>query len=212
MRVFGLVVMCCAACTVDAFAAPATKAKATPVIVRASAAQAAAKEAASHRAMMLLAPGDEYFGPLKQSIIGIRNTIRDLGLRYDVNHDIGKQTVSSAELTERSIRDWEHRYPHDDQVPRAVFLLQRLYTKVLTQPSRDRARATAQWLMVDFRTSPQAKQMKKTLAVEHLAPLLPETTAASGSGQTPYSSSFGAGYPSAFSAASPAPAATTAPH
>ncbi|MBD5657765.1 MAG: hypothetical protein IAI50_21695, partial [Candidatus Eremiobacteraeota bacterium] len=123
-----------------------------------------------------LAPADEYFGPLRQSIIGINNTIRDIGRRYDVNHDIPTQTLASAELTERSIRDWEHKYPHDTQLPRTVYLLQRLYTKVLIQPARDRAQVTATWLFVDFTRSPQARQLKKTLAVEHLAPL-PDPTA-----------------------------------
>jgi hypothetical protein len=121
--------------------------------------------------MMDLAPADEYFGPLKLSELGINNTIRDLGRRYDVNHDNFEQTLESAELTERSIRDWEHKYPHDTQLPRLVYFLQRLYTKVLFQPARDRAHATALWLFADFKSSPQAKQLKKTLATEHLAPL-----------------------------------------
>ena len=148
----------------------------------------------------LLAPADEYFGPLRQSIIGINNTIRDIGRRYDVNHDIPTQSLASAELTERSIRDWEKRYPHDTQLPRSVYLLQRLYTKVLSQPSRDRAHDTATWLFRDFNGSPQAKQLKKTLAVEHLAPLPPPTPRPTA---TPvYPSVFGPSYPSRFSPAS----------
>ena len=75
-----------------------------------------------------LAPADEYFGILKLSILGIRNSVRDLGLRYDVNHDIPKQTYDSALLTEQAMQDWEHKYPHDRLLPRAVFFLQRLYT------------------------------------------------------------------------------------
>jgi len=157
-----------------------------------------------------LAPADEYFGPLRQSIIGIANTIRDLGRRYDVNHDIPTQTLASAELTERSIRDWEHRYPRDTQLPRAVYLLQRLYTKVLIAAARERARITAVWLFADFQASPQARQMKKTLAFEHLAPLPPPTPAA-----TPtYQSVFGAQYPTRFNSdgsGSPLPAASELP-
>jgi hypothetical protein len=128
--------------------------------------------AASRQAAFLqLAPADEYFGPLKLSILGIRNTIRDLGERYDVNHDIAHQTYSSAVLTELAIREWERRYPHDRQVPKAIYLLQRLYAKVLTQESRDRANATAKWMFADYATSPQGKQLKKVLAAERLAPL-----------------------------------------
>jgi hypothetical protein len=130
-----------------------------------------ATKPASSQTAVLLAPADEYFGPLKESYIGMRNVIRDLGLRYDVNHDIPNQTLASAELTERAVREWERKYPRDTQIPKTIFLLQRLYTKVLTQVARDHAHATAQWLFADYAKSPQARQLRKTLAMEHLAPL-----------------------------------------
>jgi hypothetical protein len=74
-------------------------------------------------------------------------------------------------LTERAVHDWEKKYPHDTQIPKTIYLLQRLYTKVLTQEARTQARTTANWLFADFGKSAQARQLKKTLAVEHLAPL-----------------------------------------
>jgi hypothetical protein len=144
-------------------------------VAPASAAQSAAPHAVSAGAKgevtVGLAPADEYFGILKLSILGIGNTIRDLGLRYDVNHDIGKQTYDSALLTEQAMQDWEHKYPHDRLLPRAVFFLQRLYTKILVQQSRARAQATAKWMFADFAQSPQAKQLRHVLSVEHLAAL-----------------------------------------
>ncbi|GAC1308999.1 MAG: hypothetical protein NVSMB21_15010 [Vulcanimicrobiaceae bacterium] len=165
---------------------------------------------------MLLAPADEYFGPLKLSIIGMRNTIRDLGLRYDVNHDIAKQTFASAQLVERSIREWQTKYVRDPQLPRVIFVLQRLYTKVLTQESRDRARETARWLATDFGPSPQARQLSKTLALEHLAPLPPPTPepSATPEPEATYASIFGRPYPSEFApeaTPSPRPSPTRAP-
>jgi hypothetical protein len=170
-------------------------------VVRRAATQAAA--------IALLAPADEYFGPLKQSVIGINNTIRNLGWNYDVNHDIGDRTVASAALTERAIKDWETKYPRDDQLPRSLFLLQRLYTKVLTQFSRDHSKFVAQWLFSDFSKSPQARQLKKTLAVEHLAPIPTPTPSATPS----FESIFGPQYSSGFSgtptaAPSPIPSPT----
>jgi hypothetical protein len=151
---------------------PAFAATSSAAPVHRSSASATAKTVASRQNdVTQLAPADEYFGPLKLSILGIRNTIRDLGARYDVNHDIGHQTFTSAQLTEKAIHEWEHRYPRDGQVPKAIYLLQRLYTKVLTQESRDRAAATAKWMFADYGSSPQGRQLKKTLAVEHLQPL-----------------------------------------
>ncbi|GAC1558211.1 MAG: hypothetical protein NVS3B17_07780 [Vulcanimicrobiaceae bacterium] len=189
-------------------AAAKPHARAVPKLsANAHAARAAAKDGARLAAVKRLAPGDEYCGPLKQSIIGFRNTLRDLGLRYDVNHDIASQTFASAQLTERSIRDWERKYPGDTQLPRAVYLLQRLYTKVLMQESRDRARQTAQWLEHDFARTAQDKQLRKTLAMEHLEPLPPPTASPIPAGS--YPSEFGPAYPSEFSPSSPASA--TAP-
>jgi hypothetical protein len=204
-RVLGLVFVFGAASCVAADAAPQTKAAhAAPASHAAKHLTEAEKAAARRAALLQLAPADEYFGPLKQSIIGIRNTIRDLGLRYDVNHDIAHQTYSSALLTERAIRDWEHRYPKDDQLPRAVFYLQRLYTKVLSQESRDHAHLTADWMFHDFGRSPQARQLKKTLALEHLAPIPPPTPAPTA---TPAPTEFGSAAPSAV----PIPAGSSMP-
>jgi hypothetical protein len=164
--------------------------------------------ASRQAAIMMLAPADEYFGPLKMSILGIRNTIHDLGARYDVNHAIGDQTYKSAQLTERAIHDWEKRYPHDGQVPKAIYLIQRLYTKVLTQESRDRAMYVEKWMFSDYATSPQGKQLKKTVAAEHLSPIPAPTPATT---PTPaFSSDFGPNYKSDFSSA-PTPATSAEP-
>lgn len=214
-RIFGFVFLCGAASCVSASASSlaAAQVSSKPAAARVdaakavgAAAKAAAKAAERQAAMLLLAPADEYFGPLNESIIGIRNTIGDLGKRYDVNHDIPTQTISSAKLQERAIRDWEHRYPRDPQVPRAVFLLQRLYTKVLTQDSRNRAHATALWLFADFARSPQAHQLRKMLAVERLSPLPDPSPEPSAVPTSPYSSVFGQKYPTQFNGGSPAPA------
>ena len=161
------------------------------------------REAARRAALTLLAPADEYFGPLKQSILGIRNTIRDMGLRYDVNHDIGSQTLASAGLTEAAIRDWAHRYPRDHDVAGAIFRLQRLYAKILTEPARGKAKATADWLFSAYGKSPQAKSLRRILASEPLPPTstLPTSASPAAVATPPYNPMLG---PSIF-APTPAP-------
>ncbi len=225
-RFLGLVVLYGAASCIAAHAeAPTTATKKIAVSHSRSGIpnSAAAKEAKREAALRLLAPADEYFGPLKLSIIGIRNTMKDAGLRYDVDHDRAPQAYGTAAMTERAIRDWERKYPHDDQVPRAIYYLQRLYTKVLSQESRDHAHAVALWLFKDYASSGQSKQLRKTLAVEKLAPVMPlvaagsatssssSSAAAAAASPAPgqYQSAFGSAYPSAFSAASPAPVPAT---
>ena len=172
---------------------------------------AGAKEALRLTALKLLAPADEYFGPLKMSILGIRNTTRDLGLRYDVNHDIANQTLASAALTESSIRDWERKYPHDNGIPHAVYYLQRLYDRILTEAGRAKADATAKWLYSKYANSPQAAQLRKVIAAEPVLALptpTPAPTAAPTATPAPtYNSAFGTPYPSMF-----APTPSPVPH
>jgi hypothetical protein len=161
---------------------PSTSAKTTPKPkpTTAAQAQAAKKEAARRAAMMLLAPADEYFGPLKQSILGIRNSLRDMGLRYDANHDIAEQTLHSAELTEASIRDWGRKYPRDHEVATAIFNLQRLYTKIQTETARQKAKSTADWLFRAYDRSPEAKSLRELLVAEQISTPAPAVSPSPG--------------------------------
>jgi hypothetical protein len=141
------------------------------------------------------------------SILGIKNTIKDLGLRYDVNHDIAKQTLASAAFTESAIRDWEHKYPHDREVPRAMYFLQRLYAHIVYDQSQLKARATAAWLFADYPRSPQAKVLKKAIAE---ATPLPSASAAPSEAQQAAPAASSSSAPS--SVAAPAsPDASAAP-
>jgi hypothetical protein len=168
-RILALVVACGAGSCIAAGAAPAKHIAPLTAAQKKAKAEHTARVAAALYASM--APADEYFGPLKLSLIGISNSIRDIGLRYKYNSAIAQQSFASTQLVESAIRDWAHRYKHDPQLPRSVYFLQRLYTQILLQQSRDRAHVIAQWLLLSFASSPQAHQLTKTLAHEHLAPI-----------------------------------------
>jgi len=163
-RVIGFVTGCALASSLATWPGPGLAATATPAPKASGQSAISTHEAARLAAMRMLAPADEYFGQLKMSILGIKNTIKDMGLRYDINHDIAKQTVSSLALTEGAIRDWEHKYPHDKEVPRAMYFLQRLYAHIVCDEAQIKAKATASWLFADYPQSPQAKVLKKNLA------------------------------------------------
>src|ERR1017187_7948200 len=78
-----------------------------------------------------VAPADEYFGKLKLSILGIRNTIKDMGLKADADPAHAVNVVmGSVGLTEDAMRDWEKKYPRDTWIPPAILSLERLYAKV----------------------------------------------------------------------------------
>ena len=111
-----------------------------------------------------IAPADEYFGRLKMSILGIANTIKDQGLKYDRQPESYPSLVSSIRFCEDAIRDWEHKYPRDPWVPKTLLSLEHFYSKVTTDEGRTRAKATILWLVHDFPKSPYSRTAQKELS------------------------------------------------
>jgi hypothetical protein len=112
-----------------------------------------------------VAPADEYFGRLKLSILGIRNTIRDMGMKADADPARAVAVVmGSVGLTEDAMRDWEKKYPQDTWIPPAILSLERLYAKVDSDDARSHAKAAMVWLVHDYPKSAPAKIGQKELA------------------------------------------------
>lgn len=72
------------------------------------------------------APADEYFGPLKQSILEIRNRLDRLD-GYGGRSALGWQVVPGLDSLEQSIADWQHKYPRDPWLPRYLAHLMHEY-------------------------------------------------------------------------------------
>ncbi len=102
------------------------------------------------RAKCKVAPADEYFGKLKLSILGIRNTIKDQGLKVDVDPEKASSTFNAIALTEDAIHDWEHKYPCDSWIPGSIFAIEHFYTKIHTADGVRHVHATYAWLRHDF--------------------------------------------------------------
>jgi hypothetical protein len=111
-----------------------------------------------------VAPADEYFGRLKLSILGIRNTIRDVGLRADADPAKAPGMLGTVGLTEDALHDWEHKYPHDTWIPPTILSLERLYAKVDTDDARAHAKDVMVWLVHDYPTSAPGKLGRDELA------------------------------------------------
>lgn len=58
------------------------------------------------------APADEYFGPFKESILGIRNHLVDFERKADYELLVAG-TVTGIDNVERAIEDWDRQYPRD---------------------------------------------------------------------------------------------------
>jgi hypothetical protein len=151
------------AASLFAFCASAASA-ATPVPAPKT---AAAKPVVPHVVFLKyrVAPADEYFGKLKLSILGIRNTIKDMGLKADTDpaHAVGL-VMGSVGLTEDAMRDWEKKYPQDTWIPPAILSLERLYAKVDGDVAREHAKIVMAWLVHDYPKSAPGKIGHKELA------------------------------------------------
>jgi len=177
-RVFGLVFVFGAAsffagAPTDFASTPAAAATAKPT------AKAAAKPAAAKPkklTMADLAPADEYFGPMKLSILGIRNTIRDLGLKYDADPSNADGTIASAAFAEKAIKAWQQKYPRDTQLPRNVYFLEHLYAKIQTPAGTQKTYATETWLFTSYGSSAQARQLRREIAAAKNATPPPSPT------------------------------------
>ncbi len=117
---------------------PVPKAKPTP------------KKAVARAPKCRVAPADEYFGKLKMSILGIRNTIKDQGLKVDAYPDKADSTLNAINLTEDALHDWQHKYPCDSWLPGSIYALEHFYTKIHTADGVKHVHATYAWLHHDF--------------------------------------------------------------
>jgi hypothetical protein len=141
------------------------------------------KKIVAHRsAPCRVAPADEYFGRLKMSILGIRNTIKDQGLRIDVDSSRANDTLKGMALTEDAIHDWQHKYPCDSWLPGTIFALEHFYGKIHTAYGVKRVHYTYAWLHRDFPhhalVRVALRESEEASAASPAAPVVDRTTTA----------------------------------
>lgn len=112
------------------------------------------------------APADEYFGPLKMSILGVNNAIVNVKRRQ---HDGVMSDDTSAALAQvrLSIRDCQQKYPRDPWVARATFALATTYAAFSDARARRRAGDTAAWLASSYPRSTETLRLRYELARGH---------------------------------------------
>jgi hypothetical protein len=97
-----------------------------------------------------VAPADEYFGKLKLSVLGIRNTIRDQGLQVDVDPASAPKTLNKVDFAEDALHDWEHKYPCDRWIPWTMYALEHFYGKIHTADAVNHVHRIVAWLKHDY--------------------------------------------------------------
>jgi hypothetical protein len=130
-----------------------------------------------------VAPADEYFGKLQMSVLGIRNTIKDVGANLDIDQSRWAQLAGKAAFAEEATRDWEKKYPQDTWLAKTVFAIERMYAKLDSDDGRARSIAAMKWLVHDFPKSWYAKTGRKELALGKVG--RPRQTAAAASPASP---------------------------
>lgn len=147
------------------------------------AAKATAKPTPAHKtvAAIRVAPADEYFGKLKMSVLGIRNTIKDVGANLDIDQSRWPNLASKAAFAEDALHDWEKKYPQDTWLAKSLFSLERMYAKLDSDEGRQRAVASMKWLVHDYPRSWYGRTGRKELALGKVGHP-PSVTAASSAG------------------------------
>lgn len=109
------------------------------------------------------APGDEYFGRMKMSFLGINNTFHDETIRAgDYTTDQG--IINKVAFADEALQDWSHRYPGDPQLARSYFLAITMYKKIYTVDAQQKAWSYMHILTQRFPTTYFGKLEKSDLA------------------------------------------------
>jgi len=104
-----------------------------------------------------LAPADRYFGRLKMSILGVRNSIKDLAARADAHPEDAEHIFDKAVLVEDALHDWHAHFPRDPWIPRYAYSLAQLYGKLDLDDARTRKNDTLDWLEAAYPNSEYAQ-------------------------------------------------------
>jgi hypothetical protein len=103
-----------------------------------------------------LAPADRYFGRLQMSILGVRNSLRDLALQVAAHPEDGQRVYDKALLVDDALHDWAKKFPNDPWIPKYLRALANLYGQLDTDDARVQRNDTLDWLISAYPTSDYA--------------------------------------------------------
>ena len=84
------------------------------------------------------APGDEYFGRMKMSFLGINNTFHDETIRAG-DYTTDPNIINKVAFADDALEQWSHRYPGDPQLARSYYLAIVMYKKIYTPDAQQKA-------------------------------------------------------------------------
>lgn len=110
------------------------------------------------------APGDEYFGRMKLSFLGINNTFHDDAIRAGA-YTTDPRLISAVGFADEALNAWAAKYPNDPQLARSYFLAFQMYRKIWTPDGQQKAWNYAHIVMRKWPSSFFGKTLKKDLSI-----------------------------------------------
>jgi hypothetical protein len=107
--------------------------------------------------MTILAPADEYFGPMGMSILGIRNELHRINAM--IGYGYGKQESAAALEVAVSIDDLHKVYPRDRAVPELLYDAMTVLGKIGTPDALAGRAHLRSLLTVEYQDSKQAQEI-----------------------------------------------------
>jgi len=125
----------------------------------------------NHRAHPLsidqYAPAEEYFGPRKLNVLGIRSELADMDRLYDAHPDQAEAIIGNVAMVEASLRAWEGKYPSDPTRAQYVYQVCRIYQKIDRDVARQKSMDAHIWLFSRYAQTSYAKDELRRIAEQH---------------------------------------------
>ncbi len=109
------------------------------------------------------APGDEYFGRMKLSYLGIDNTYKDGSISAG-DHTTDQHLISKLDFATEALRRWAAKYPNDPQLARSYYLGVLVMRKVYTQPEQQTSWEFTQILVKKYPNTYFGRTAKASMA------------------------------------------------
>jgi hypothetical protein len=109
---------------------------------------------------IVVAPADRYFGRMQMSILGVRNSLRDLSQRLDARPQDAAHVYDKAVFVDDALHDWAKKFPQDPWIPTFTYSLAELYRKIDTEDARVRRNDTLDWLLATYPSSEYAQTVR----------------------------------------------------
>jgi hypothetical protein len=104
------------------------------------------------------APGDEYFGRMKMSYLGINNTFKDMAIESG-DSTTSQPIINKLNFASEALATWSSRYPHDPDLARSYYLGVLALRKVYVQAQQQQAWQYIQTIIKRFPNTYFSKQM-----------------------------------------------------